>query len=228
MKPIPQSCNGIFLSGRTFDDYRAMFLLSDEEIRNARILDCPGGTSDFGLVVRERGGDAVSADPLYNLGAEELRRRITLDRQAMSRYARENRCLYADGAESAFASWKTSQNAFLEDYERDAARELRHYRRAALPSLPFPDDHFDIVVSAFLLFVYDTTFDVEFHCRALTELARVSSGTVRVHPVGDEHGRPYPHLGQLEAALPQFAFEFTAVSGVYRSRPQMTLTLKRV
>jgi hypothetical protein len=226
-KPIPQSSNGIFLSGRTFEDYRAMFLLGDEEVGQTRILDCPAGASDFGLAVRERGGEAVSVDPLYRLGADELRTRMTLDRRALEAYIRQNPDCYLESAADACAGWEARQNAFLADFERDATQDSRHYRTAALPSLPFPDGHFDIVVSAFLLFVYPAELDVAFHRRALAELARVCSGTVRVFPVDDEHGRTYPQICELEESLPHLSFEFTAVSGGYRKTRQTILALTR-
>jgi len=65
---------------------------------------------------------------------------------------------------------------------------------AALPTLPFPDRSFDLVLSSHLLFSYTDRLDVAFHLAALLELARVSRGQVRVFPLVDYNGHPQPTL----------------------------------
>jgi hypothetical protein len=55
----------IIVSSRPYDEYRAMFGLTDREVLAGPVLDCPGGAGSFAAEVRDRGGRAVSADPAY-------------------------------------------------------------------------------------------------------------------------------------------------------------------
>lgn len=66
----------ILITSRDYGEYLAMFNLSGEDCRTSRILDCPGGASDFGAQVRRRGGQAVSVDPVYDLSPDELREHV--------------------------------------------------------------------------------------------------------------------------------------------------------
>ena len=75
------------------------------------------------------------------------------------------------------------------------------YVGGALPRLPFFDNSFDLVLCGHLLFLYAARFDFEWHVAACRELARVSAGEVRIHPVCGADGRPYSKLGALRREL---------------------------
>ena len=60
--------------GRSYDEYVAMFALSERDI-GGRILGCGDGPAAFNSVLTKRGGRAVSADPLYQFSAEEIQGR---------------------------------------------------------------------------------------------------------------------------------------------------------
>ena len=77
------------------------------------------------------------------------------------------------------------------------------YVNAALPTLPFADHSFDVVLSAHFLFTYAAVedggmmatreFDLDFHLRAMTELARVAR-EVRLYPCyGVDPAHPMRH-----------------------------------
>jgi hypothetical protein len=70
-----------------------------------------------------------------------------------------------------------------------------------LPLLPFLDGAFDLVLCAHLLFIYAARFDFEWHVEACCELARVSGGEVRIHPVCGADGRAYGELERLRREL---------------------------
>ena len=61
--------------GRSFDEYRAMFSLSQGDLRRS-ILGCGDGPAGFNAVLARRGGRVVSVDPLYALAVEAIRLRI--------------------------------------------------------------------------------------------------------------------------------------------------------
>ncbi len=62
--------------GRSFDEYVAMFNLSDEDLKT-HILGCSDGPSNFNCVLTNNGGKAISIDPLYQFNPDEIRARIS-------------------------------------------------------------------------------------------------------------------------------------------------------
>lgn len=70
-----------------------------------------------------------------------------------------------------------------------------------LPSLPFKDEAFDMVVSAHFLFMYADRLDYEFHLTALNELLRVTKEEIRIFPLVDLEGKRYKHLDTLISYL---------------------------
>ena len=54
------------------DDYRQMFALDDDTLAKCTFLDCASGASAFGAELRARGGQVLSADPLYDAGLDAV------------------------------------------------------------------------------------------------------------------------------------------------------------
>jgi hypothetical protein len=50
--------------GRSFEEYRAMFALSDADLEG-RVLGCGDGPASFNAVATQRGANVVSCDPIY-------------------------------------------------------------------------------------------------------------------------------------------------------------------
>ena len=67
----------IIVSSRPYDEYRAMFGLTDAEILAGPVLDCPGGAGSFAAEVRDRGGRAARA-PGSGHGLIGMRERAAL------------------------------------------------------------------------------------------------------------------------------------------------------
>src|SRR5438067_7159908 len=61
--------------GRSFDEYRLMFQLTDADLAG-RILGCGDGPASFNAEATARGHAVVSCDPVYVFGAAEIRRRV--------------------------------------------------------------------------------------------------------------------------------------------------------
>ena len=189
--------------GRTLEEYTRFFGLDVAALRGRSVLDVAAGPSSFTVEAHRRGVDAVAVDPLYASPHGELVGRVRDDYARMFEQIREKRRLFRfkhfpsfDAAES---DRRAAASRFLADYEGNA----RHgrYVRASLPLLPFLDGAFDLVLCAHLLFLYAQRFDFEWHVAACTELARVSHGEVRIHPVCGLGGKPYAELDRLRARL---------------------------
>ena len=57
------------------------------------------------------------------------------------------------------------------------------YVPVTLPSLPFKDDEFDLILSAHFLFMYADRLDYPFHLSTVKELLRVSKEEIRIFPL---------------------------------------------
>lgn len=184
---------GDFLvSARSFDEYRAMFTLTDDDLRG-RVLDCPGGGASFTATARARGGEVIAADPVYATAPMDVTGRLAAELARGSAWTRANADRYVwdfHGDPDRHARSRASSAA---TFTRDLLGSPHRYVAAALPQLPFRDGVFDLALSSHLLFTYADRLDADFHLAALLELARVAR-EVRVYPLVDQAGRPLPDL----------------------------------
>lgn len=189
--------------GRTLDEYTRFFGLDVAALRGRAVLDVAAGPSSFTVEAHRRGVDAVAVDPLYADAPATLAARVRDDYARMFQQMRDKQRLFRfkhfPSFDAAEADRRAAASRFLADYEGNS----RHgrYVRASLPLLPFLDDTFDLVLCAHLLFLYAQRFDFEWHVAACAELARVSHGEVRIHPVCGAGGKPYAELDRLRRRL---------------------------
>ena len=181
------------VSARSFDEYRAMFALTDADLSGS-VLDCPGGGSGFTAGAAARGCAVVAVDPVYAHPHELLTARLRdeLDRGRIWASTHADRYVwdFYGGVDGHTRTRAVAAREFL----ADRAAHPERYRAAALPDLPFSDASFDLVLSSHLLFTYADRLDVAFHRAALRELVRVCRREVRVFPLLDQNGRATPEL----------------------------------
>ncbi|MEY7849857.1 class I SAM-dependent methyltransferase [Natrarchaeobius sp. A-rgal3] len=209
--------------GRTYEEYLAMFGLEPAELEGRRVLDCPSGVASFVATATDRGVDAVGADVVYRWSPDDLADRCREDRESVAEQLAEKTHLfewsYYDSPTDRRRYLERASERFLEDYPD--GREAGRYVPAALPSLPFAEGSFSLVLSAHFLFLYDDRFDYEFHLEAIRELARVATDEVRVYPLQGLDAEPSDHLeGSIttletegyEPAIESVPFEFQSGS----------------
>ncbi|MFB7663664.1 methyltransferase domain-containing protein [Kitasatospora sp. NPDC056138] len=179
----------MLVSARSFDEYRAMFALSDHDL-SLRILDCPGGAANFVAVAGARGTDAVAVDPQYGGG----RNRYGEGRDALGalvlREIEHKHAFLVENAANFVWTWFGDVERYTRlraqaarTFAADLAARPDRYVAGALPHLPFADRSFDLVLSSHLLFSYGAQLDEDFHLSALLELARVAARQVRLFPL---------------------------------------------
>ncbi len=189
--------------GRTLEEYTRFFALDPATLRGRAVLDVAAGPSSFTTEAHRRGIDAVAVDPLYNQPPAALAARIREDYARMFLQIRAKPRLFRLKSFASFdeaeADRRAAASRFLADYEGN----VRHgrYARASLPLLPFLNGAFDLVLCAHLLFIYAARFDFAWHVTACAELARVSNGEVRIHPLCGPDGKPYAELERLRSEL---------------------------
>lgn len=186
---------------RPLDDYRDIFLLEDKELVASRILDCGSGASPFGAQVRARGGTVVSVDPIYKRAANNLQAMVFDDLAHVARWTWEHReCFDWSnlGSPRMFERYfRLSAELFVADYRQDRA----HYVPAGLPTLPFPDDAFDLSLCSHYLFSSANHPSYVETLSAVRELLRVTRSEVRIYPLSSLEGTTYPKLDELRTQL---------------------------
>jgi hypothetical protein len=203
--------------GRSFDEYRAMFGITEPDLAG-RILGCGDGPASFNAGATRLGACVVSCDPIYRWGSDEIRRRIDETYDQILEQTRQNQDEFVwesiRSVEDLGSVRKAAMQEFLSDYPEGVAQ--RRYVEASLPVLPFDDGEFDLAVCSHLLFLYSTQLGKGFHRAALPELARVAK-EVRVFPLLALGGRPSPLVDPCvrllreaghEVSIEQVPYEF--------------------
>ena len=175
--------------GRSFDEYRRMFALT-EAVLQSRILGCGDGPASFNTEATRGGTAVVSFDPLYRYDVSQIRERIAATCDQVLEQTRQNADGFVWDTVASVEQLRTvrmaAMGAFLDDYE--TGRQQGRYVEAELPSLPFPDRSFDLAVCSHLLFLYTTQLTQAFHQAAVIEICRVAR-EVRIFPLLALDGR---------------------------------------
>ncbi len=187
--------------GRSFDEYREMFGLSQGDLNN-RILGCGDGPASFNVEATDLGHHVTSCDPVYQFQADEIRRRIEdvyPEIMAKMQQGADNYIWESLGSVERLGEVRMkAMSRFLSDF--DAGCRQGRYVSASLPTLPFPDSEFDLALCSHYLFLYSDHVDGFAHLASMRELCRVAS-EVRVFPVVSLDGETSKHLDQVMTAL---------------------------
>ena len=203
--------------GRSFDEYRLMFALSDADLQH-RIVDCGAGPAAFNAQATRGGAHVISCDPLYRWDADEIRQRIAAIFDTVLAETRRNHEAFVWNAIASIddlgAIRKAAMDEFLADYTM--GRMAGRYVDTQLPDLPFLDGAFDLALCSHLLFLYTDHLDDTFHFLAVREMCRVAT-EVRIFPLlalGGGRSRyvepivqVFTYLG-FRVTIEQVAYEF--------------------
>ena len=201
--------------GRSFDEYRRMFALTDGDLAGT-ILGCGDGPASFNAEATALGRRVVSCDPLYAFSAGEIERRVGECYGTVISQVKRNVDGFVWGyfrdpdhlGECRLAAMRR----FLADFE-PGKREGR-YIAASLPKLPFADGQFSLALVSHLLFLYSEQLDLHFHTAAVEELLRVA-GEVRIFPLLDLGRQWSRHVGPVSDHLERAGFEVQVVAVGY-------------
>ena len=203
---------GIVPWGRSFDEYVRMFALTPADLDRS-IIDCAAGPSSFNAQMRRRAKRVISADPIYQFTAEQIRGRVEAVRDTMMAQVR------ADPGQFIWEFIRSPEHLeqvrlgameqFLADYSGEGA--TGRYRAESLPRLRFDDGEFELALCSHFLLLYSDRLDEAFHVSAVAELLRVAR-EVRIFPVTDLAGKHSPHLPavrrRFHADLVRVPYEF--------------------
>jgi hypothetical protein len=183
--------------GRSYDEYRCMFDLSDEDLEG-RILGCGDGPASFNAEASARSHLVISCDPLYAFSAAEIEQRVHECYDdvigQVCRYSGGFVWDYFRDPDHLGECRLAAMRRFLADFE--AGKAEGRYVTASLPTLSFEHGRFDLAVVSHLLFPYSERLDLDFHRAAVQELLRVA-GEVRIFPLLSLDRTLSPHVGPI-------------------------------
>jgi hypothetical protein len=195
--------------GRSFEEYRRMFALTDEDL-HGRILGCADGPAGFNAEATRRGSRVISFDPLYEFSAEQIRQRIAATAEDILEQTKRNvdEFIWDEIAsiEDLHRVRMAAMDDFLADY--DAGRRDGRYVTAAAPALPFENASFDLAVCSHFLFLYSEQLGQPFHEDAIVELCRVAD-EVRIFPLIALGALPSPYLDSTTAKMRDLNYAVT-------------------
>ncbi|MFD2706751.1 SAM-dependent methyltransferase [Salibacterium lacus] len=187
----------IVFIGRTYEEYLDMFSLSVEELRGKRILDCPAGACSFTAMGQKNGLDVTACDIAYDHAGEELENKGLQDIEHAMEHMKKAKKNYIWDYFKDIDGLRRYRLSALEECSNDMRNFGERYVPVTLPSMPFKDGEFDVLLSAHFLFMYADRLDYPFHIETINELLRVSKEEIRIFPLVDLEGKRYRHLDTL-------------------------------
>ena len=201
--------------GRSYDEYVAMFAMTDAELTRP-ILGCGDGPASFNAMLTRRGGAVISVDPLYAFSASEIRARIDEATPIVVEQARQSADEFVWGHIQSIEHLKQvrleAMDVFLADFADEKTRE--RYHTGGLPVLPYADDQFSLAVCSHLLFLYSAIHSLPFHLDSIVELCRVAS-EARIFPLLELGGSVSRHLQPVCAALGERGYSVSVTTVAY-------------
>ncbi len=175
--------NSVVPWGRTFEEYRNMFLLGEAEL-SGKIAGFGDGPASFNMEATQMGYKVTSFDPVYQFTGEQLAARIEEARDEVMEQMAQNQAHYIwtdiHDLKELEERRMSAMKKFLADYPAGTA-EKRYICHELPQRLPYPDKFFDLGLSSHFLLMY-TQLGYDFHIQAIQEMLRVCQ-EVRIFPL---------------------------------------------
>nr|WP_193603784.1 SAM-dependent methyltransferase [Niallia nealsonii] len=205
----------IVVIGRSYDEYVDMFKLSDKELAGKKILDCPAGACSFTAIANSKGFNNTAADIAYDHSEDDLYHKGLKDIQHAVEQMKAAKNNYVWNYFDDIGALHKHRLKALTDSTADRKKFPDRYIPATLPSLPFCDNEFDVILSAHFLFMYDDRLDETFHFQTIEEFLRVARQEVRIFPLVDLKGKRSIYLDKVIKDLKNKGFTLKEVNVNY-------------
>lgn len=187
--------------GRSLDEYRQMFALSQDDLAR-NIIGVGDGPASFNAEMHALGKHVVSVDPLFAFSADNIERQFyaVVDDIIEQIKATPDDWVwtYHRSPEHLCENRISVLTRFVADYE--AGKKAGRYLIGELPHLDFSNDQFDLALCSHFLFLYSDHFSYEFHRAAILEMLRVAR-EVRMFPLMTLMLHPSPYVGPIMEEL---------------------------
>jgi hypothetical protein len=193
----------LVLWGHGVEEYQEMFALSTSDL-HSRILEYGCGPSAVNATLHKQNKHIISCDSLFTLDKAALLTKTTMIFENMVDRVIRDKDTYvlnhSGTLDTLIAKRRQGMEKFFADYEQ--GKNEKRYLAPKDGTLPFSDFTFDYALSSHFLFADLDDQDVDFHIKAIIELARVAK-EVRIFPLIDRYGQPSPFLGPVLLGLQQ-------------------------
>lgn len=216
----------IVFIGRTFEEYLDMFSFSEEELQGKKILDCPAGACSFTAVGNISGLDVTACDIAYYHSSDDLKNKGLQDIEHAMEHMEKAKTNYKWDYFGNIEGLRKHRLSALQGCTHDMREANERYIPVTLPSLPFKNAEFDILLSAHFLFMYADRLDYQFHIDTLNELLRVTKEEIRIFPLVDLEGKRYEHLDKIISYLDENDFRVEEVQVPYEFQTNANSMLK--
>lgn len=216
--------------GRSLDEYRAMFLLSHDDL-NKKIVGVADGPASFNAEMQAQGKRVISVDPLYAFHGAEIEQRFYEVVDGIIQQVRETSddwvWTFHQSPDQLRERRIQVLTRFLADYEQ--GKTDGRYVIGELPQLDFHDTQFQLALCSHFLFLYSDHFSYDFHRAALFEMLRVAV-EVRVFPLLTLALNPSPYLAPLleDVSHAGYHHEIRTVSYELQRGGNQLLCIKRI
>lgn len=203
--------------GRSFDEYRLMFQLSEIDLKK-NIIGVADGPACVNAELAMLAKNYVSVDPVYTFSADEIEYKFYQVIDGIMSQVEASPDDWVWNYHKNVQGLKKSRTETMKKFTADFARGLQEgrYVSGELPTLNFSDKQFDLALCSHFLFLYSEFFSYDFHLDSILEMLRVAN-EVRIFPLltlgGKQSDYVLPVIEQLEklgysAAIKQVAYEF--------------------
>lgn len=169
--------------GRSLDEYRHMFALSDQDL-NKTIIGVADGPASFNAEMSSLGKSVVSVDPLYIFSAEAIENQfnVVVDNIIDQVRATPNDWVwtYHQSPDHLKANRVNVLNRFVADF--DKAKHEGRYIVGELPAPGFAEQSFELALCSHFLFLYSDHLSYDFHRDSILAMARIAR-EVRIFPL---------------------------------------------
>lgn len=207
--------NKIVPWGRSYNEYVAMFALSETEF-SRNILGCGDGPASFNSILTKAGGKVISIDPLYQFSADEIKQRIQETYSEVMEQTRQNQNEFVwnhiSSVEELGDIRMGAMQTFLADYS--AGKKEGRYLAMSLPKLSFEVGQFDLALCSHFLFLYSQQLSTEFHLNSIKEMCKVAN-EVRIFPLLELGAVKSRHLTLVSSQLQKEGYQIDIVEVDY-------------
>jgi len=169
--------------GRSLDEYKCMFSLSDGDL-DKTIVGIADGPASFNAEMYALGKSVTSVDPLYKFTSEQIETKFyqVVDNIIVQVKATPEDWVwsYHQSPEQLKENRIQVMDCFAADYSN--GKLDGRYVTGELPNLEFKDDQFQLALCSHFLFLYSDQLSYEFHQRSIRELLRIAN-EVRIFPL---------------------------------------------
>jgi hypothetical protein len=203
--------------GRSFDEYRLMFQLSEADL-DKNLIGVADGPACVNAELAKLGKNYVSVDPVYIFSADEIEHKFYQVIDDIMAQVEASPDDWVWSYHKNVQGLKNTRTDTMKKFSVDFAGGLQEgrYVSGELPALNFSDKQFDLALCSHFLFLYSDFFSYEFHLDSILEMLRLAN-EVRIFPLltldAKKSDYVLPVIEQLEklgysAVIKEVSYEF--------------------